>query len=242
MTDIFLKAYHGGLGDSLQFSTLPEQFSKQQGKKTYILESAPFRNPEIYELVWAKNPYIEGKKEGPWNAGDIPEIDYANITGNTIQNWEKLHGLTPVNTHPKIYYEPEKHSDVKDIFIVDFSCISIDYDKNQLKNIFDNLKNNYPDRKFVSVYFKNKVSDGKHNVYDLGFDGYIEIENIFRYCDLISSAYGLVALSSGASHLSSALKEYSPYLKSICIMPQKWYNTHKERGLFLFDNIDYLTY
>ena len=32
MTDVFLKAYHGGLGDSLQFSTLPEEFAKQQGK------------------------------------------------------------------------------------------------------------------------------------------------------------------------------------------------------------------
>jgi len=242
MTDVFLKAYHGGLGDSLQFSTLPEEFSKQQGKKTYILESAPFRNPEIYELVWGKNPYVEGRKEGTWNAGDIPEIPYSNIMGNTISNWEKFHGLNPINTRPKIYYEPEKHDDIKDIFIVDFSCISIDYDKNQLKNIFENIKNEYPDRKFVSVYFTKQVSDGKHNMYDIGFDGYIEVENIFRYCDLISSAYGLVALSSGASHLSSAIKEYSPNLKSICIMPKKWYNIHKERGLFLFDNIDYLTY
>ena len=46
----------------------------------------------------------------------------------------------------------------------------------------------------------------------------IEIENIFRYCDLISSVYGLVALSSGASHLSSALKKYHPNLVSICII------------------------
>lgn len=242
MTDIFLKAYHGGLGDSLQFSTLPEQFSKQQGKKTYILEDAPFRNPEIYELVWGKNPYVEGRALGTWNAGDTPEIEYSNLTGNTILNWEKLHGLKPVNTHPKIYYEPENHKDMKDVFIVDFSCISIDYDKWQLKNIFEKIKNEYPDRKFLSVYFKNKVSDGKHNVYDIGFDGYIEIESIFRYCDLISSAYGFLSLSSGASHLSSAIKEYSPNLKSICIMPEKWYNIHRDRGLFLFDNIEYLKY
>ena len=242
MTDIFLKAYHGGLGDSLQFSTLPEQFAKQHGKKTYILESAPFRNPEIYDLVWGKNPYVEGKKEGVWNAGDTPEISYSNLMNNTILNWEKLHGLEPINTHPKIYYEPENHKDVKDIFIVDFSCISIDYDKNKLANILSDLKTEYPDRKFLSVYFTKQVSDGKHNTYDVGFDGYIEVENIFRYCDLISSSYGLVALSSGASHLSSALKEYSPDLKSICVMPQKWYNIHKERGLFLFNNIEYLTY
>lgn len=242
MSDIFLKSFFGGLGDCLQFSTLPEQFFKQQGRKTYILESAPFRNQEIYELVWGKNPYILGKKEGPWNAGDTPEIPYSNVAGNIISNWEKLHGLNPVNVYPKIYYEPEKHLDVKEIFIVDFSSISIDYDKNQLKNILNDLKNEYPDRKFVSVCFLNKICDGKHNVYDVGFDGYIEVENIFRYCDLISSAYGLIALSSGGSHLSSALKEYSPNLKSICIMPQKWYNKHKDLGFFLFDNVDYLTY
>ena len=29
MSDVYLKAWHGGLGDALQFSTLPEEFSKQ---------------------------------------------------------------------------------------------------------------------------------------------------------------------------------------------------------------------
>jgi len=241
MDDVFLKAFHGGLGDCLQFSTLPEEFAKQQGRKTYILESAPFRNPEIYDLVWGKNPFVEGKKEGEWNAGDLPGL-YSNVLGNAIQNWEKLHGLEPVNTLPKIYYEPEIHSDVKDIFIVDFTSISIDYDQQKLKNILEKVRTEYPDKKFVSVQFSKQVSDGKHNDYDVGLDGCIEIENIFRYCDLISSAYGLLALSSGASHLSSALKQYSPDLKSICVMPQEWYNNHKERGLFLFDNINYLTY
>ena len=33
MSDVYLKAWHGGLGDALQFSTLPEEFEKQQGKK-----------------------------------------------------------------------------------------------------------------------------------------------------------------------------------------------------------------
>ena len=47
MDDVILSAWHGGLGDSLQFSTLPEEFYKQQGRDTYILENAPFRNPEI---------------------------------------------------------------------------------------------------------------------------------------------------------------------------------------------------
>ena len=41
MSDVYLKAWHGGLGDALQFSTLPEEFEKQQGRKTYIVADAP---------------------------------------------------------------------------------------------------------------------------------------------------------------------------------------------------------
>ena len=52
MSDVILGAWHGGLGDSLQFSTLPEEFYKQQGRETYIWQDAPFRNQEIYYLVW----------------------------------------------------------------------------------------------------------------------------------------------------------------------------------------------
>ena len=48
MSDVYLKAWHGGLGDALQFSTLPEEFEKQQGRKTYIVADAPFRNEGIY--------------------------------------------------------------------------------------------------------------------------------------------------------------------------------------------------
>ena len=245
MSDVYLKAWHGGLGDALQFSTLPEEFYKQQGRKTYIVEDAPFRNPEIYDLVWDKNPYVHGKKAGVWNAGDLAEIPYQQLcmdgkgTGNMISNWELFHGLKPVNTHPKIYYEPEIHDGFKDVFIVDYSSTTIDYDQNELKRILEDTKKEYPDKRFLSVDFVKSVSS---NSYDIDYDGYVEVESIFRYCDLIASSYGILTLSSGASHMSSAIKDYSPDLKSICVMSKKWYNYHKERGLFFFDNIDYVTY
>ena len=245
MSDVFLKAWHGGLGDALQFSTLPEEFYKQQGRKTYIVEDAPFRNPEIYDLVWDKNPYVHGKKAGVWNAGDLAEIPYQQLcmdgkgTGNMISNWELFHGLKPVNTHPKIYYEPEIHDGFKDVFIVDYTSTTIDYDQNELKRILEDTKKEYPDKRFLSVDFVKSVSS---NSYNIDYDGYVEVESIFRYCDLIASSYGILTLSSGASHMSSAIKDYSPDLKSICVMSKKWYNYHKERGLFFFDNVDYVTY
>ena len=246
MNDVFLKAYHGGLGDALQFSTLPEEFYKQEGRKTYIVEDAPFRNQEIYDLVWGKNPYVLGMKEGEWNAGDTPDIPYQQMcmddkdTGNMISNWELFHGLKPINKHPKIYYEPEIHDGFKDVFIVDYNSTSIVYDKNQLKNILDDMKKEYSDKRFLCVNFTTQSVS--NNFYDSGYDGYVDVENIFRYCDLIASSCGILTLSSGASHMSSAIKDYAQDLKSICVMSKKWYNYHKERGLFLFDNVDYVTY
>jgi hypothetical protein len=242
MSDAILAAYHGGLGDSLQFSTLPEEFYKQQNRETYIWDKATFRNSEIFDLVWGCNPYIKGVKSGEWNAGDTPEIPYSNILGNAIMNWEKFHGLEPKNKYPKIYYQPEKHKDIGDIFLVDLTSISIDYDNQNLFSSYEKIKKRFPDKKFVSVSFQKLITSGKLNTYDFNFDGYIEVENIFRYCDLLTSVYGIVALSSGASHLSSALKQYHPDLHSICIMDQMWYNHHLDRGLFLFDNIEYVIY
>ena len=145
MSDVYLKAWHGGLGDALQFSTLPEEFEKQQGRKTYIVADAPFRNEGIYDLVWDKNPYVYGKKFGEWNAGDIPSIPYRedgflekNGTGNMILNWEKFHGLQPTNKYPKIYYEPEKDKGVNDLFIVDFTSTTVSDNPTKLSQVLEN--------------------------------------------------------------------------------------------------------
>lgn len=249
MDDVYLKAWHGGLGDALQFSTLPEQFSKQQDRKTYILGDAPFRNPGIYDLVWDKNPYVLGKKFGTWNAGDLPEIPYRedgflekNGTGNMISNWEKFHGLKPTNKYPKVYYEPEKDKGVKDLFIVDFTSTTVNDNDESLAKSLETIRNEYPDRKFVAVSFTD-IDVKNDSSGDIKFDGYIEVENIFRYCDLISSVYGYISVHSGGTTLSAALKEYSPELKSICILSESWYNEHQVvDNHFIFDNINYLRY
>ena len=180
MSDVYLKAWHGGLGDALQFSTLPEEFLKQQDRKTYIVADAPFRNEGIYDLVWDKNPYVLGKKFGEWNAGDLPSIPYRedgfleeNGTRNMISNWEKFHGLQPTNKYPKIYYEPEKNEDVKNLFIVDFTSTTVSDSKEDVIKCLDQLRNDYSDRKFVSVSFED-ITPTKDLSDDIKFDGYIE--------------------------------------------------------------------
>lgn len=251
MNDVLIAAYHGGLGDSLQFSTLPEEFAVQQGRDTYIWDRAFFRNQEIAQLVWGTNPYIKGVKSGKWNAGDIPEIKFENIAGNSVASWEQLHGLEPVNKYPKIYYKPNK-VDLSEVILVDISSISLDYDYARLLSVYENIKKEHPNKIFAKVEFQNTINprkgidiahDGKHVTHTVPVDGVIPIVNIFAYADAMSSAYGIVSLLSGQSHMSSAIKnQYNLDLQSYCIVSEKDYQYHIDKGIFIFDNIQHITY
>jgi len=159
MSDVILGAWHGGLGDQLQFSTLPEEFYKQQGRETYLMDGATFRNKEIYDLVWGCNPYVKGVKEGERNAGDLPEMDVSECkTGNWISNWELLHGLTPTNIRPKIYYQPKKMEEFYGSILVDLSSITINhdnhgygYDLNEVDKVYNKLREKFNDKKFIGI-------------------------------------------------------------------------------------------
>jgi len=238
MSDIILSAYHGGLGDHLQFSTLPEEFLKQQNKKTYIWSQAPFRNPDVYDFVWGTNPYVEGIKDGEWNAGDIPEIVFQNVCGTNIMNWEKLHGLEPQNRLPKIYYQPKKIEGYSNVFLVDATSISVKYDVSLLKTSLKNLQKQNPNKTFVSVEFEKRFTESEWGT----FEDVIKIENIFHYYDMMNSVDGFVGMHSGASCMSSAVQEHNNNLKSICILSRDGYEYHKNKGIFIFDNIEYLVY
>jgi hypothetical protein len=243
MSDVILSAYHGGLGDNLQFSTLPEEFFKQQGRETYIWSRSTFRNPEIYDLVWGHNPYIKGIKDGEWSAGDTPEIGHRNITGDCISNWEALHGLNPVNKYPKIYYQPKKIDEFSDVMIVDLSAISLAYDRNKILELYNSVKTQY-NKSFFGIEFKRKINhQGSHTVYDPKVDAIIEIENLLTYVDIIYSSYGIISLHSGQNHLASAIKaNYNSNLEIFALMDSESYDHQYNKGIFIFDNVNYLRY
>ena len=117
---------YGGLGDNLQFSTLPELFSKQ-GYDVYIHSNNAVRNKEIEDLVWNKNPFIKGKINGEPNIG--PHIwDKSSIKqipeNSFIETMELRHGLEKTNKYPKIYYEPKILENLNNKTIIDINAIS----------------------------------------------------------------------------------------------------------------------
>ena len=241
MDDVILSAFHGGLGDNLQFSTLPEEFHKQQGRDTYIWSQASFRNQEIYDLVWGCNPYVKGIKDGTWTAGDTPEIGHKTIISDCIMNWEALHGLEPTNRYPKIYYKPKKIHGFHNIILVDLSSISITYDSKEILDLYSTIKNLHKDMKFFGVEFTNKIKDA--TIIEPDVDNTILIEDIFTYVDLMYSSFGVVSLHSGQNHLASAIKnQYNKDLKVYCLMDDVEYVRQKTKGIFVFDNVTYLRY
>jgi len=240
MDDVILAAFHGGLGDNLQFSTLPEEFHKQQGRDTYISSQASFRNQEIYDLIWGCNPYIKGIKEGDWSAGDTPDR-HRVIESNCISNWEALHGLKPTNKYPKIYYEPKKVDAFHNVILVDLSSISITYDSEQILELYNTIKKTHDGMVFLGVEFTNKIKDA--TIIEPDVTGIVEIESIFTYVDLIYSSFGMVSLHSGQNHLASAIKnQYNNDLKVYCLMDDVEYQRQKKKGIFVFDNVTYLRY
>jgi len=241
MDDVILSAFHGGLGDNLQFSTLPEEFYKQQGRETYIWSQASFRNSEIYDLVWGHNPYVKGIKDGIWTAGDTPEIGHKTLISDCIMNWEALHGLEPTNKYPKIYYKPKKIYGFHNIILVDLSSISITYDSNEILELYNTIKKLHKDMMFFGVEFTNKIKDA--TIIEPDVDNKILIEDIFTYVDLMYSSFGVVSLHSGQNHLASAIKnQYNKDLKVYCLMDDVEYVRQKKKAIFVFDNVTYLRY
>jgi hypothetical protein len=96
----------GGLGDNLQFSTLPEMFAKKRGENcVWISNRNAYRYEGIKQLVWDCNPYVAGYTDEQPNAGVAGGHAYQDVCNkNHIKGVEKIHGLEPTNNYPKIYY------------------------------------------------------------------------------------------------------------------------------------------
>jgi|694.fasta_scaffold05811_11 hypothetical protein len=210
--EIGIKSYFGGLGDALQFSTLPEIFSNM-GYHVYLTEDSDFRNEEIKELVWIDNPFIKGIKKIEWSLGDIPGRIYENKVDNFIKNWEIIHGINPTNDFPKIYYQP-KYVDGMDI-IIDISAQSTQYDD---KILIDNIK------KFIDLKYPNSqcklVTSKMYPVSDnFGFD-LIEIKNLKHYVDIINSCNVFISGSSGSHSLAASIRHINKRFDQICFIPE----------------------
>lgn len=174
MKKIIIEQPWGGIGDNLQFSTLPE-LGYKFGVDVYVSNRNFYRNESIKNLIWDNNPYIKGFTDEPGNIGEY--IDYSP-TNNVIMNWEiKLFGEY-INDSPKLYYKPNLIVDYIDEIVIDSNAVSRPINFN---NVIENNKNAILLNKTYKDY-KNKITN-----------------SIFEWIDIIYSAKKVICQYSGPS-------------------------------------------
>lgn len=238
MDKFILEQPWGGLGDNLQFSTLPE-LCYNNGIDFYLSSNNVYRNLEIKKLVWDNNPYVKGIIDEPSNAGGKFGNDMMTLMSqgyNHIESVELSHGLTPTNSLPKIYYQPKLNEFFSDKTVVCLGSVSDTYNSDDLNSKVKDLigsDNNVIEITFNKNICENNSTYGNHNEYYIGYEKY-HLSDIFEHCDIIFSAKKYICLFSGNSVLSSSINK-----NNTTVITK--HNHLQNFGLYYFKNIKYVT-
>jgi hypothetical protein len=130
---IIIEQPWGGLGDNLQFSTLPE-LGKKLGYDVYVSNKNVYRNNDIKKLVWDLNPYLCGFTD---EGGNIPREKLKLKNNNIISDIEEWAFGECFNTVPKIYYEPNEIQGLSDLYIIDPNYVSRGIDFSNIMRKYD---------------------------------------------------------------------------------------------------------
>lgn len=238
-----------GLGDNLQVSTIPRRFFDKYGYNgVYISNSSPYRNEQIKELVWDKNPYIAGftNKKGV----NISEVGLVKFDGTTnwIQNMEKIYNFeAPHSTRPEIYYSIEDVDlcNVSNSVVIDMSYSQESFARNTERYPYMNTSTK---NKIQELFAQKKEEVSVKVIYqpehlkNVNFFEKINIEvpheklvvnDIYTYCNIIKHCKQYVCSHSGCHALAAAIRP-----SCICLLPVNYLNMK----YFVFDGIKYIPF
>lgn len=232
----------GGLGDNLQFTTLPRLFS-DIGEEFYISIHNQYRNSEIYDFCWRHNPYVLGTVDHfPTVGACAPDIG-KGITNNIVSAAEIRHGFSGDGRYPEIYYDAKIVDGMEDKILVDLSAhtlIKNGLDKfYNVDSLFDLVDGSIPRENVRFVTFKNIDIPYLSGGFDFE-EQEIEIESIFQYADLIHSSKEYYCLYSGGNAMAAAVKNKSNSNVKINCFLHGTVQEHLDKAFFIFDNVNYI--
>ncbi len=206
MTHHILFQPWGGLGDNLQFSTLPERFA-ERGERFLISERNAVRNPEIHELVWGCNPFVAGRSAEEPTAG-LPKLERLNSISwhhSFIERIEMAHGLEPRHSHPRIHYQPQRDPSLADAVLIDVGSTTTTYAPAVVHDYVSRMLQRYGRRleDVRQVTFSGSVRQHDGARYTVAP---LTIPSIFRYCDALASCKAFITVWSGAHALAAAIR------------------------------------
>ena len=191
---IIIEQEWGGLGDNLQFSTLPEIGSKL-GYDVYISNYNKYRNLDTKRLIWDINPYICGYTDERGNLNQLislnpinkefPILDRWDSSLNIIQNIEfQIFGKHYSET-PLLYYRPNLMEDLSGKILLDPNSVSTDFN---LDSVVDNMDKE-------DLILLNQDRDGFNS---------IKSNSIFEWVDMITSSRKFICQLSGGTVVMAA--------------------------------------
>lgn len=249
MKNIVITQPWGGLGDNLQFSTLPELFSKK-GYDVYISINNKVRNQEIFDLVWGKNPYIKGISDDEPNAGSCRQNYWPPESQNeySMHRIEIAHDLIKTNFYPKIYYTPNYIQYLKTNILIDLTGSSQVYNIEKYIEYIDYfvpLIENKKD-KLIKIITFEKLSPNK--IFDKVYEylktkivniTYLKINTLIDYCDIIKSCDTIIIVNSGINSLAAAIKQDELTPNILCYNPWTDFTPEAIKGCYNYKNVEY---
>lgn len=240
MNKVILSQPWGGLGDNLQYSTLPRLYT-EKNIKFYISSKNTYRNNEIYDFVWGCNPYVSGIDNGDINAGSCRGDLPLKTTDNIISYNEITHDFYPQNRYPDIYYKPNFLQNYSEYTLVDLSAISLlkngvnqFYNENNLyKKINEMMEEN---KNIFLIKFKNLNTITLKNT----INNTLEVDSLKHYADILHSCKKYYCLYSGGNILSAGIKHHNSSKLQINSFIHGSVMEHRDKGFFVFDNVNYI--
>ena len=242
MASVYLAQHWGGLGDNLQFSSLPRLYS-ENGIDFYLSNENAYRNPEIYEFCWGHNPYVKGIANHPPTIGACAPGAPQGMSDNIVAASEIRHGFPAQSKYPEIYYEPNYIEELSDKVIVDLSAHSVItcgietlYNVEKLHHLIDEC---IPKENILLAQFNHIQTN--FFPHQFNFEGEpFTIKSLFHYADCIHSCKEYYCMYSGGNSMAAGIKsKYNSKVKINCFL-YRTLQEHKEMGFFVFDNVNYI--
>lgn len=225
-------------GDYLMISNLPELFYKKYNLYTFISKKCEYRDFNTYKLLFEPNPYVKGLTDEEPNTF----IDCRNPVMNEFQStiYCKRFSLSECDKIPKIYYEPKKIESYQNTILFDVASRSykelIPLISDKSVNLLKELKNSNENLKICLLrYSDNNINDVSRLIPDIEFE-YINVDNIFDYCDILANIKYYIGINSGSSLTASSIKEY--YNNDLKIFYYTPTHGTKDGGNFNPSNVD----
>lgn len=197
----------GGLGDWMNYSTLPRRFSAL-GHKVYVSKTNICRNPEISDLIFAMNPYVLGDSDKQENAGYRFQGLFYEIANKfpygSIEAMERAHGLPPpYSMAPEIGYVPQPFViDLSQAVLVDYGAYSSNIRTEALQSFHPLMQMRFEGRQMYMVTFTDAVATQKPPL-----EGpMIQINSIYQYVDALASCYAWIGSEAGGQALAAAVR------------------------------------